>query len=659
MDNILALKILLGVILFSLLILIYCYIKLSKLKKIKKIGARKTRSSEIFIDIYNILNKTIFIRKYLKYIKRNIKLIDLSDENTINKKASKFLCLSIFINLLISFVLLRNIDGLYFLLLSFMVLYIINSELLRFFIDRIENNLLVQFEVFLSEVKHYYHNHKMIDEAIYDTTKKINKNNYEMSLHAKKMYEILISENVDIEIENYYDEAPNRFFKNFIALSNLVQKFGDKRVDDKSAFLTNINYLKQEIKYELLKKSRLNYLFKSLSIIAIVPVFFVKYLEKWATLNLPELKYYFNGTYGFIIQILIFILVILSYELINKMKFSKNKMSFKNEKILKKIFKIKIVNNFLNILINKRYSKYLNYKKKLKNSGYNISVKEFYFKRVLIGIICFILTILVFININYISKKAILGVENTKITQLDNKYILGLKDTRFTKKELEIYLDKNENFTSKELDIVSKRLYKKIMKYKNIYFKWWFLIIAIINSIIGYNLLPMFLSFKKKVMIMNIEDEVIQLHTIILMLIHFERISVEDVLHWMENFSHFFKPSIKKCLNEIDVDDIKALENLKKEESYPAFVKIVDNLINASEKITLALAFDELILERNYYQEKRKQDNEMLIEKKGMLGKIIAFIPIGFTILFYLLVPFLLLSFRQLVDYSDQIKSVI
>ena len=140
---------------------------------------------------------------------------------------------------------------------------------------------------------------------------------------------------------------------------------------------------------------------------------------------------------------------------------------------------------------------------------------------------------------------------------------------------------------------------------------------------------------------------------------YFQRISVEEVLKWMEQFAVVFKQSIGQCINEMEQGDIEALEKLKREESYPPFVKIVDNLINASEKISLSLAFDELILERKYYQDKRKQDTEMLIEKKGALAKFIAFVPLGFTMLFYLLIPFLLLSYNQLLNYSNQINSIL
>ncbi len=663
MDDILIIKIMFSCIVISLLIMLVAYIKLNKLRKINGMRNKRNlnRNLRFFEKSYKIFSKTFLLKKYLFTIEKNIRLIELSDRNSINRKSVKFIYISLITSLFFIIVLVKNIESLYFLLLSIIVLYIINNQLLDFYINRIENSLLTQFESFLSEVKHYYHEHKMIDEAIYDTTVNVNKNNFEMSLHAKRMYEILTSEDVENEIDKYYDIAPNRFFKNFIALANLVQKFGDREIDNKSIFLTNVNYLKQEIKYELLRKEKLDHLFKSLALISVSPIFFIKPLEKWATVNLPELGYYYKGAYGFIVQILVFILVIGSYIFINKMKTQKKITVYREKTIVGKIVEKRKIKRMINYLISKRYSKYLRYKKRLKKAGFNKSIEEFYFQRLILGFLLFVLTLFIFLNINMINKQQIMlptGIDR-EVVEFDSKYLKKLNFENFSYLEFREYLSKNEQLSKKNLNIISNRIYDKYIKYQKIYFEWWYLVIAIINSIIGYNSPIILIEFKKRVMKMNIEDEVIQMHTIILMLMYFERISVEEVLKWMEQFAVIFKQSIGQCLNEMDSGDIEALEKLKQDELFPPFVKIVDNLINASERIPLSLAFDELILERKYFQDKRKQDTEMLIEKKGALGKFIAFLPMAFTIFFYLLVPFLLLSFNQLQNFSDQINSVL
>jgi hypothetical protein len=479
-----------------------------------------------------------------------------------------------------------------------------------------------------------------------------------MSLHAKKMYDILSSESPENAMENYYDLAPNKFFKNFIALAHLVQKFGDKVVNEESVFLRNMNYLKQEIKYELLRKERLNYLFKSLSLITVVPIFFIKPLEKWALMNLPELSIYFNGKYGFYIDLGTFILVIASYILISKMK-NNEEIVQGNQGIVEKLLKISWLKKLTDTKINTNYSKYLKDESFLKDAGYTKSVRVYYLTKLITSLGVFLLSILVIFNGIAIARNQLILSEGSFLSKPDAFYVMEMKDKDLNDQEVYEYLKSREDLSQKVLVNESTRLFNKIHDYNKLYFKWWYLLTVSFISMIAYQWPTLLLSFKKKMRLMTIEEEVIQMHTIILMLMYFERISVEEVLRWMEQFSLIFKGSINKCLNDFESGDLEALRVLKQDEGYTSFTRIVNNLINASEKIPLALAFDELVIERKYYQEKRKQDNELLIEKKGMIGKLIAFIPLSFTLLFYLLLPFLLFSLNQLLNYSTQMKGVL
>ena len=59
--------------------------------------------------------------------------------------------------------------------------------------------------------------------------------------------------------------------------------------------------------------------------------------------------------------------------------------------------------------------------------------------------------------------------------------------------------------------------------------------------------------------------------------------------------------------------------------SFQPFIRIVESLQAAVEKIPIADAFDELDTERDYYQARRKESNERLISRKGMIGRGIGF----------------------------------
>ena len=140
------------------------------------------------------------------------------------------------------------------------------------------------------------------------------------------------------------------------------------------------------------------------------------------------------------------------------------------------------------------------------------------------------------------------------------------------------------------------------------------------------------------------EDEVMQFQTIILMLMKIERVNVEIILEWLERYANIFKEPITKCVNNYESGAWEALEELKNDVSYPQFIRIVESLQAAVEKIPIIQAFDELDTERDYYQEKRKQSNERLISRKALIGKVIGFAPMICLFVGYLIIPLVMIG---------------
>ena len=99
---------------------------------------------------------------------------------------------------------------------------------------------------------------------------------------------------------------------------------------------------------------------------------------------------------------------------------------------------------------------------------------------------------------------------------------------------------------------------------------------------------------------------------------------------------------------EIITEGVKILnaisEKYKNEINFEQMIRIVEGLQSAVEKIPINEAFDELDNEREYYQEKRKESNERLIKRKGMIGKAIGFTPLIGLFVGYLIVPLVVIG---------------
>lgn len=658
--------ILLVVFFLSASAIILGVIYLVKISNKKSLHIKRVTKRDFFYRSYKILSQFILTKTYLKNIKKRIDIVEIGDDRSNSRKAMKFAYLSMMVALLAFLLLSALIDDFYYLIISLLTVFIIHEQVQTILFDKLDNNLLIQFERFLTTVRHHYHEHHMIDEAIYDS---VEESSFEISLHANKMYEILTATDIESEIEEYYEVVPNKFFKTFLALCYLVMQFGDQVMDNNSIFLLNLNYLKQEINFEILKQNRMNHIFKSLSVITIIPVFLLKPISLWAITNIPEMKSYYEGTYGFIVELIMFVLVLVSFIMIEQMR-RKKEIVLKSYWLENLFLKIPKMPEIVDRITMRNYTKAKRLSEVIRSAEIGMNMRIFFSRKVLLFIIGSFISLLVFYNIhaikkeqlmdniNYVHKDILEGKIDKKTLDEMDQIILTNHEV-YNKNEDELRSIVKETFPTASENFIhyyQSELQDRISQLSKSRYKWWEIIICFGVALLFYQFPNIVVHYKKKLMIMELEDEVMQFHTIILMLMYIEQITVEDLVRWMEQFSFMFKSDLGQCLNNMEYGDIEALEQLKTEVTYIPFVRIIDNLILASDKIPIRQAFDELRIERNYYLDKRKQDNEILLNKKETLGKLIAFIPLSSLILLYLLLPFLFFTVNQLFDFQNQVK---
>ena len=199
-----------------------------------------------------------------------------------------------------------------------------------------------------------------------------------------------------------------------------------------------------------------------------------------------------------------------------------------------------------------------------------------------------------------------------------------------------------------EINKAVERIEGKLQVINSEYLQWFEVLLAFVFSIIAYMSPIWLLIFQVKMRQLEMEDEVMQFQTIILMLMRIERVNVEIILEWLERYSNIFKAPITRCVNNYEAGAWEALEAMKEEVSYTQFIRIIESMQAAVEKIPIRDAFDELDSERDYYQEKRKESNDRLIKRKGMIGKAIGFAPMVCMFVGYLIVPLVFIGLTSM-----------
>lgn len=416
----------------------------------------------------------------------------------------------------------------------------------------------------------------------------------EIAGQMNQIYDILAEGSREKELE-YREQAPNRFLTTFLALCQITMEYGDSMREGQSLFLTNINHLREEIRIELLKKEKTAYVFSGLIWISLLPVFSLKIIENWGINNLPELEHYYHGAYGITVCGIIFLGTIGSCQLISSLR--EQKVFHRNHPLLIKLSEIPWIRSRIKSWIFRFPKKAETLNGLLQRGEADIRLPEF-----IIQSFCY-------------------GIGSTGIFGIMTAHAGLLKGI----------------------------------------FAPYALLLGVLGGTIAgvtaFFMPRLFLNLRVFFGRREKEDEVLQFHSIILMLMYLKRMNVETILSWMENFSQKFKSSMEECVDSFPYDNEAALSLLKEREPFLPFVRLVEDL-EACDRVGPLKAFDEVAGQRSYFLEKRKQDNEISISEKGAVARVVAYIPLVLTLLLYLIVPFVLESMVQLGGYMSEINGL-
>lgn len=631
----------------------------------------KFSAEVLFQKLYLTYIKIPFIKRYALKIRRRLEIINIDDEYNTRKGTAKVLtkALVIILPIIVITIIITSSNYLLMAILLLFEIFMIDT-LIDGSVDKMDNKILKELIDFFSEIRHAYHEFNMVEEAIYQVSQDDERN---VSRQGEKIYEILISDDPETELEKYYDIAPNTFLKEFAGISYLTKEFGDRKVNGASLYLKNINNITQEMQLEILKRDKLSYVFQSLSVISIAPVLLLEPLKNWAISNFSFTANWYDGKPGMIVQILILILTFASYILVRKLKdngSTGNHGKNTENPWQARLYKKKPIKKLVDLFIPKKGSKeYRKVQSHLKDAASHLKMEWLYVNRIVMAIVTCIVSIVIFsrmhaIAIDYIYTEPttdydIMGglaqkdeKKAMEITKQDNQILDQFKGKpNTTEAQIKAAVEKLKYYQeaeSKEIEKAVTRIEGKLEIINSEYMQWFELLLALVFAVIAYMAPIWLLIFQIKMRQLEMENELTQFQTIILMLMRIERVSVEIILEWLERYSNIFKAPITKCVNNYEAGAWEALEEMKEDISYTPLIRIIESLQAAVEKIPITDAFDELDSERDYYQEKRKEANERLISRKGMIGKVIGFAPMVCMFVGYLIIPLVFIGLTSM-----------
>ncbi|MEG2348780.1 MAG: hypothetical protein RSB67_03950 [Clostridia bacterium] len=681
-------KIAIGLVSISFigLLVLLVYYKLIR-KKYKKNSAlynkdallvkNKSNVKDGFDKIYQIIYLTFTKMPVLKYYTKKTRLkMEMANDYTeyeLRKNSGKLMLFAVVFLFISLFVFLNLVNDVYMSLIVIVGVLIITEKMIDISITSVSTKILRQMPEAFTSIRHAFHEHGMIEESFQAAIDDLG--DKEIVPQLRKIKYAMISENPEIELERYYDTAPNRFLKLFAGISYLTLDLGDRKVEGSSVYLKNLNNILSDIYLEILKQDKINYMFRSLTIIAVIPLVVIKPLQAWAESSFPALSNFYNSSIGFVMQSLIIISIFVSYMLLRIIREDAEEIKFDRVASVKwqeKVYQNRIVKLVVDAIKSSQHTK-KNRKETalIKNTNAYLTIEWLYVNKLTAAIVVFVLVLVLVFNMQRIDMKSVytqVGEEFLsfgKLTQeqeqaaqaindSDKTYINKYKNKKVSKQELQLEFTDPVTGTIDQSSV--DRVYGKIDTVKNSYLKFWQVVVALLAAWIAYMSPTLILFLKNKIREMEKENEIMQFQSIILMLMYIDRIDVQTILEWLCRFSYAFKEPIATALNNYESGAEEALEELKESVPYKDFVRIVEQLQSAVERIPVKAAFDELETERAFFHDRRKDSNEKLIQKKVTMGKALGFTPMVLLIGGYLVAPLMIVSIMQMMSYFTKMS---
>jgi hypothetical protein len=382
-------------------------------------------------------------------------------------------------------------------------------------------------------------------------------------------------------------DMDNACFLLLYTLCDTIRTYGDQQIGGVSLFVHNIRYIKEEVRLELLRRQEGRYAFLGLWGLCILPFFFAIPIQQWSISISASLERFYTGSYGFVTLLVCFFLTIGCGAIVQDLQYPKT--SGKGPGIAAGLLRLPLVAVPVDAHIARHYSRYLKKNETLKLLQGFGNIREFLVKKLLFALSAGALTLLLLLG--------------------------GALAGGFWK-----------GFGGK-------------------------LLLLLPAMALGYVLPDLMLVVLQERVDQEKAQETLRFETLLLIVMHYSRITVEEILRSLERFSVVFSRALQRAVDDFSYRRGQSLEQLKEDLGYEPAERLVDALI-ACDDIPVSQAFYDLEGERTYNMEQYKQKAANRQREKAALARVIAFLPFLALLALRLLIPFILEGLTELGSYG-------
>lgn len=653
-------------VILAIVAVLFRNVDMKKRYKGSKVRNKGNGRNTLFF-VYKVFKNSKVLRPFYNRARHHVTLIYPADTLSIDKKTTNILVRSLLILVggLVGSIAISG-GNVFFMCFGSYFTIIVSLWMAKSRFYKMNKELLSQMENAMSKIRHNYQSSKdvvaALQNAVYDTP-------YEIGLHLQKIHDIIISPHMGYEIDKYKGNEPNQYMSMLLSACASVREYGDEVLPEgNTVFMRNLNYLKEDIQNEILTLEDNEIAFHGQTVLTVAPMFAIKPLQWWAEHFFPMTAPYYSGVLGLIALTIIFISSAVIYSRICALRDGPS-TGEKYSSIWSKIGEMPIASDFFGKYIDKKYGKYRLYKEKLNALGDYTGLKAFVAQQFSYAVIAFFLTIAIF-NIADISQRynslnewksefsqtftpsEEYRANMEKIAKIYTKEWVSRDD--YTLEEMTKDIMENTDITSENYaSTVATSVDKRIKRYNNTYFRFYYIIIAA-GIGIGMFYMPIkVLNVRQGLVIVRQQEEIIQYQSIMLILMNLKGITVDTILEWMERFSYCFREQVAQCRVSMTYGKEKALKQMKNRTTYEPMRDFIDNLLEI-DNVGVAKAFDETKSDRVYFKETRKQMKTKTIRAKSKEARRIAMYPFFEVIVLMIVLPVAMYAINLFSSISSQ-----
>ena len=149
-------------------------------------------------------------------------------------------------------------------------------------------------------------------------------------------------------------------------------------------------------------------------------------------------------------------------------------------------------------------------------------------------------------------------------------------------------------------------------------------------------------------------EEALRMQTVVLILSHYEEVTVEELLEKMEQFSEIFGQALAEAVDSYSYHRNAAILRLGEEITDEPMQRIFDGLLFCDE-LPVSEAMQHLEGERSYFMKSSIEEQKKNQQEYAALAKLLAYIPLFLVLLMGLVLPFLAVGLQELSNYQKSL----